>query len=188
MALDSSTGANNILDAITSYAYTDSDGKSLTDDAGSPIIQSKTLSFSDFADVFATAYHNYASNGTVPGAESGDGDKSILSATLTACYENGSNLESINILAQGLADYWATVCVTPGDPAHGGTTVTDVTNDSSSRVLAYKTAIENSYRSSKTLPYFEHFVENVEAVVKTVIWTVTETVDGSPKTFTESIT
>lgn len=188
MALDPSAGASNILEAIASFAYMNDDGSAKLDEDGNPIIQSKSLTFSDFADSFATAYHDYASEGTVPGALSGDGDKSILSDALLSCNDNGSDKESINILASGIANYWATVCVTPGTPAHGGSAVTDVSNDSASRVSEYKSAIEGSYSSSESQPYFQNFVQNIENVVKTVVWTVTETVDGSPKTFTESIT
>jgi len=188
MALNAAQCADGLLGAIAGYAYMNYDGTFISDENGKPKIQQHSLNISDYASQFADAYHMYASQGLVLGATNGDGEKSILASMIEDCASYGSAIENIQRLAQGFADYWATVCVTPGSPAHGGTSVVGVVNDSQTRVNQYYDAIVSSYRNYDDKPYFYDFVMNIESVVKTVIWTVSEVIpDQGVKTFPETI-
>lgn len=190
MSLSPSKAAELLLQAIAEYAYMNSEGEPEYDEDGNLLIHQNTLNISDYAHDFSVAYHDYASDGEVLGAESGDGDKSILYEMIIQCAEYGSVDEGvITIIAEGFADYWSTACVTPGEPAHGGVSVVSISNDSSSKVSEYYSAIVNSYRDEYETPFYLHFISNVESVVKQVIWKVTELMsDGSTQTFNENIT
>ena len=150
--------------------------------AYSPIVLGTPV---NYAPAFASAYETYASAGTVPGATNTGGTESILEAFVAAVI---SRVETIDEFAQALADYWATVAITPGSPAHGGTSVTSVVNDALSQVAAFRSAIVASITDVDTAPYFEQLIVNIENIgVSAVTWTVTELIGGVPTPFSENI-
>lgn len=118
----------------------------------------------DYPADFASAYHDYASLGVIPGAISGGGDSSIIETFLRSAT---SSSQTIDDFAQALTDYWVTVGLTPEPP-----NISSV-NDAAGKFAAFKAAIESSITSSASLPYFEQFIINVEAVALTIQWTIT---------------
>ena len=139
----------------------------------------------DYPAAFADAYDAYAAAGVVLGAANTGGTKSIIEDELR------NPGISVATLAQAFADYWATVAVSPGTPAHGGTSVVSVVNNSASLVSAFAAAITASLRATESTPYFEEFISNIEDVVLTIQWTVTETIltpSPVPTPFIELIT
>lgn len=140
---------------------------------------------SGYPAMFATEYDKYAKEGVVLGADNGAEDKSILQDAL-------GKSTTVTELATAFADYWATVFIVPGDPAHGGTAVISVVNDAASKVSLFESAIQESITSSKSEPFFYQFINNIETMaVSSIIWTVTEmmpTTPPSPSSFPETIT
>lgn len=179
MSLVPASAASAITTAYLAIANLDTDGSALD----TPLVPS------DFVQAFADGYDTYAKAGVVPGAANAGGTKSLLTAVLSA-QAVPATATFVTTLAQALADYWATVAVTPGDPAHGGTSVATVTNNASTLVSAFAAAITASITTSESSPYFETFVVNIEEVVKTIVWTVTELVGAPPvpTAFAEAIT
>lgn len=140
---------------------------------------------STFPDDFAHGYNEYAKTGLVLGALNEGGDKSTLADFLS------SDDMNIDTFALALANFWATVAVTPGVPTHGGTAVISVVNDASSKVSLFKDAINASLTDQEMKPYYNHFIKNIEDIaVSQIIWTVTEmmpTTPPAPVPFPESI-
>lgn len=172
MALDPSSCAADIWSAYQSAAGLDSEGKP-SGAAAAP---------DAFPADFAGAYDDYARAGVVPGATTGDEDPGPIEEAL------GDQVD-LDTLAQAFADYWATVLLVPGEPAHGGVLVTSVANDAAGQSAAFKSAIEVSITSKASTPYFEAFIANIEAMgVAAITWTIVEQFsDGSTQTFTETV-
>ena len=161
MALTPSTAAEGI-----SLAFQDVAG---IDATGTPTC---SLPVGDFPADWATAYDDYAAAGVVLGAENSGGTKSILAdamATVT------SSPASIAMLANAMANYWATVAVTPGTPSHGGVAVASVVNNAETLVPLFQAAITVSIAATEDKPWFETLVTNIETMaVASIVWTVTE--------------
>lgn len=122
---------------------------------------------SGYPDAFATAYDDYASLGVVSGAISGGGDKSIISNAW-------SGPLTVTTLGTALANYWATVALTPAPP-----NISSV-NNATSLTSSFIAAITSSLRDTESTPYFLEFVSNVETVVKSIQWTITPPPPGTP--------
>lgn len=152
------------------------------DDEGNPLETGPT---GDFPSGWATAYDNYAKQGVVLGAENTGGDKSILESFLRGL----TSRNNVTEFATALANYWATVSITPGAPSHGGTSVVSVVNDAASKVSLFASAITASITSERKTPYFKHFIENIQTMaVAQIVWTITETIPNvGPVPFTENI-
>lgn len=177
MALNPAAGAADI--AIT---YQDAAG---IDATGNPTGAEPA---GDFPADFADAYNAYAMDGVVPGAQNNGGDASIIEGALRAIT---SVPASVTDLATALANYWATVAVDPGDPAHGGTAVASVENNAATLIPAFTAAITASITSAEDKPWYGSFVSNVQTMAVTqIIWTVTELMPpaGTPVAFPEAIT
>lgn len=143
MALNSTSCANNINAAITSYMGTYPSG--------------------NFPAAFATAYKNYSQAGVLSagGGVAGTEDQSILEAVLSG----GDDFITAEEFGQALADYWATCLLVPSAGS------ISVSNNASSKVSAFIAAINSSYTTSESTPYYKTFIDNIEAVVKTIVWT-----------------
>jgi len=144
-----------------------------------------TPAIGDFPADFAAAYNAYASAGVVPGAANSGGDVSILEAVLSS----GGNITP-GIFAQAFADFWATVAIDPGTPAHGGTAVVSVVNNAAALAGTFQSAITASMTSTEQTPWYQHFIANVESMaVSAIVWTITELVGSppSPANFPEGI-
>lgn len=180
MALDPTTAASGITSAYLDAASLNADGTPNLDEDGQPVPPA-----GNFPADWASAYDTYAAAGEVPGADNIGRSPSILQQFLAGL----SGATSASAFASALADYWATVAVQPGDPAHGGVLVTDVTNDAASQASAFEAAITASLTSEESKPYFLAFVSNVQEMgAKAVTWQVTEQFsDGSTQTFDETI-
>lgn len=136
-----------------------------------------------FAGDFAFNYNEYAIQGLVPGVINTGGNIVFL--------ENAIGNITVQDLAQAFANYWATVAVTPGAPAHGGTSVASVVNDAIAKTALFENAINASITSTESTPWFQSFIENIEVIaVSNIIWTVTEIMppNATPTPFPEGIT
>lgn len=145
-----------------------------TDDSGVTTGNRNFGTTQQFASLFATKYHDYASAGVVPGATSGGGDKSILEAAF------GINTTP-SLLALAFASYWATVAIAPGAPAHGGISVSLVVNTAATLVSAFEAAIMATITQSESKPFYLSLIDNIETMaVSQIIWNVTEIMPGPP--------
>lgn len=135
-----------------------------------------------YPQTVAALYDDYSAEGEVAGAFNEGGSEGILTDAL------GKNTTPAE-LAQAFADYWATVAIIPGEPAHGGTTVLSVTNDALNQVGQFEQAIIESITDEPREPLFLHFVENLENIgIGAITWFVTEQfADGSTQTFEVNI-
>lgn len=141
----------------------------------------------DYPAGFASAYNDYAKDGIVLGAANTGGVSSLIEDFLRGVDGTSDGVDSF---AAALANFWATVAIDPGTPAHGGTAVVSVINDATTKTAAFKAAILASYTKEESSPYFSVFINNIEAVVKTISWTVTEmmpTVPPAPVPYIEVI-
>lgn len=134
------------------------------------------------ASQLATAYDNYARGGVILGANlSAGGDKSLLESAFTVC--NPSECTAANMAAK-LCAYWQGL-PKPGIPSHGGVAVVSVVPTfaaAQAGVLAAITNLVNAQAVSKQevqKPYKKLF-EAIEAVLKTAVCTVTETMPTTP--------
>lgn len=168
MSLNSATGANLANAAVQSQIDKLQNGQT---------IKSPT----EIAKDLAAAYHEYAKEGTLPGADlSSGGDISILESAFIS--DNSPQVPAQ--IAQGICDYWSSI-TTPGTPAHGGTSVVSVKINGSAVVSDMENAI-NSVSSGG----LDAFFDATGAVVKTIPCTITEmmpTTPPSPQSFPEVI-
>lgn len=143
MALNSTSCANNINLAITSYINTYPSG--------------------NFPSAFASAYKTYSQAGVLSagGGSAGTEDQSILETVLSG----GDDFITAAEFGQALADYWSTCMLVPSAGS------LSVSNDASSKVAAFTAAINSSYTTSESTPYYKAFIDNIEAVAKTIVWT-----------------
>lgn len=150
-------------------------GKAALNSDGTPIKGGTAQS--GFNSDFASIYNNYASDAIIPGTDNQGGDASILEGAL-----NPSGSTDVTGLALAFAQFWESVAVIPGTPSHGGTGVVSVTNNAMAHVSDFESAIQSSITTTKSTPYFETFILNIESVVKDIIWTVIETMppNGTP--------
>lgn len=184
MSLSASSCASGIWEVLQGVAEMDSSGEPKTDSDGVPIPPDESTSSTNFASGFASEYDSYAQAGVVNAAAlAGSSDPSILENFLKSSGE-----KSIPDFAQALADYWATSHLVLGTAVQLDVVVS-VTNDASAHVADFEAAINASITQNESLPNFEVFISNVEAVVKTILWSITEqnTSTGSMTTYTMSI-
>lgn len=176
MALNPASAA-----AAISAAYQDASG---IDASGNP---TGAMPAGNYPADFASAYNDYAMAGVVPGAENTGGDASILEAALTSAT---SSPATITTLATAFANYWATVAIDPGTPAHGGVSVVSVSNNAATLAALFEAAINASITDEDSSPWFETFISNVQDMaVANIVWTVTELIPPAvPTPFTEVIT
>lgn len=139
----------------------------------------------DFASEFGQHYNNYGKKGIVLGAVNNGGGFSQIISAMTNLNNNKAN---ISLLGASFAQYWSTVALINGSPAHGGVSVASVTNNAMSKASAFKSAIESSYTQNRLEPPFQQFLSNIEQVVKSIQWTVVEIMpNGSSASFIETI-
>ena len=177
MALQPIVFSNAIFDGINGFMAIDSSQYPVTKSDGDV-----AYSFGDYPSIFADSYEAYSLTGVVLGAIHGSQSPSIIESFLRTFNT------SITEFATALANYWATVLIIPGIPAHGGSSVISVTNDAASHVSDFEAAIIASYTQEYQLPVFQQFILNIENIaLPTVTWYVTELVGIVPVTFTEKV-
>lgn len=175
MALDPTVAASGITDVYLQIAGLKADGTPDPDAVPS----------GDFPTGFAGAYDTYAKDGVVAGATNSGGDTSILSGFLSGA---GQPVAASDF-ALAFAEYWGTVAVSPGAPAHGGVSVVSVTNDAIAHVSDFEAAIAASTTNQLSMPFYLAFIQNLESMAVSLIqWTIVEMMpSGSPSSFTETI-
>lgn len=137
----------------------------------------------DFPLEYSLAYEKYSLTGQVLGAVHGVQQPQIIETFLR------SFTASVREFAVALANYWSTVLIVPGAPAHGGVSVVSVVNDAASKVSSFEAAITASLTTDYKYPVMVHFIENVESIaLPDVTWTVTERFsNGSTASFPEKV-
>ena len=152
MALNSTSCANNINAAMTSYIGSYPSG--------------------NFPSAFASAYKTYSQAGVLSGGGgvAGTEDQSILEAVLAG----GDDFITAAEFGQALASYWNTCLLVPSAGS------LSVSNNASSKVAAFTAAINDSYTTSSSTPYYKAFIDNIEAVVKTIVWTCIKSPPSPP--------
>lgn len=117
-----------------------------------------------FSNAFVAAYKAYSQAGVLSlgGGVAGSEDDSILLNFF------GSFTSDTTDAAFGaaLAAYWSTCLLAPSGGA------ISLSNNAASKVVAFTAAITSSYRTTDTQPYYQHFIQAIEDVAKTIIWTV----------------
>ena len=172
MALDPLSCANDLTDAIAKACGHGSDGLPDPDKSADP---------STFPSDFASAYDNYAKEGFVLGAENEGGNAGALESFLSGLSQPGG---SVTDFAQAIADFWTDLALIPGEPFNGERSVVSIINNAPSLVGSFESAIRASFTTEKKgPPYYLHFIENIENVVKDeMIWTVTQRDDDGRTT------
>lgn len=101
------------------------------------------------------------------------GDKSILEKAFLSTAGGGA--DNSVLIGTAFANYWATMFVDSAKVAPGNTEHLSTLNNSVALTAAFIAAVKASYTTSLEENFFETLVKNVEAVVKTIIWTLTQT-------------
>lgn len=137
----------------------------------------------DFPKQYAEAYETYSLEGIVLGALPGLQQPDIIETFMR------SFSTSITEFATALANYWFTVLIVPGIPAHGGVSVISVVNDANNWIPSFEAAILASITTDYKYPVMVHLIENIETIaLPNVTWTVTELMpNGSPASFPEKV-
>lgn len=183
MALSASSLASDIKASYLSFSGVDSDGSPIfSGDNKSPNPPPESNNFP--AD-FASKYNNYGKSGVVLGAINNGGNTSGLSSVLGSINNSPAFIPAF---AAALVTYWGSTALINGAPAHGGVAVESVTNNAGSKQSAFEGAISISYTQNRSEPFYQVFIQNIENVVKSIEWTITEKMpDGSSKEFKENI-
>lgn len=137
-----------------------------------------------FAATFASEYNSYQLAGEVPGADDGTEDPSIIET-----FFQNIGISDPTAFGQMFADYWATTKLNPGDPQVLDVVI-DVQSDAAALAPDFTAAVESSITTQLgTPPYYNVLIENVEAVAKTIKWTITEqnTSTGATTTYVSNI-
>lgn len=136
----------------------------------------------DSANKLAAAFHNYIKGGTLPGCNmQAGGQESLLVAAFTA-----PTLPAT--MGAAICSFLNTI-LTPGLPVHGGTVVVSVLVLGSSQAAAMVAAITGLITNQDRPEAYKYFIEQIEAVIKVVPCTITETMpNGAPGIFPEFIT
>lgn len=118
----------------------------------------------NFSSAFVSAYKPYSQAGVLSagGGVAGTENDSIL----TNFFNSFSSDTTDAAFGAAMASYWATCLRTPSGGA------VSLTNDGGSKAAAFTAAITASYRTTDTQPYYQHFIQAIEDVAKTIIWTV----------------
>lgn len=165
MALDKTTFQNLFEAPFNAFCSLNQDGTPKLDAEGLPV-----PSVGDYASAFASSYHAYSLTGQVLGAEHGTEQPAIIQSFMSA------GVHSITGFAQALANYWATVLLTPGIPSHGGLAVALVTNDAAAQASAFMSALSATITDTRVTPLFDTFLSNIESIaLPAITWYVTET-------------
>lgn len=116
----------------------------------------------NFPSAFASAYKTYSQAGVLSGGGgvAGSENESILEAILSG----GDDYITAEEFGQALSDYWSTCLLVPSAGS------ISVSNNASSKVAAFTAAINDSYTTNESTPYYKAFIDNIEAVVSTIQW------------------
>ena len=135
-------------------------------------------SHTDFGTIFSSTYKSYSTAGVL---SSGGGVAGTENESPITTFINGldNRTSTPHDFAVVMANYWATCLKTPVAPA------TALVNDAASKVSAFEAAINASYVTTESTPHYQTFIQNMENVAKTIIWTVTLSV--SPYVRTETV-
>ena len=143
MCLNPSSCASAINSAIDSYMGTYPSG--------------------DFTSAFVSAYKSYSQAGVLSagGGVAGTEDDSIL----TDFFNSFTSSTSDAAFGAVMANYWSTCLLTPSGGA------ISIVNDGASKAAAFTAAITSSYSTTDSQPYYLNFIQNIENVAKTIVWT-----------------
>lgn len=132
----------------------------------------------------ADAYLLYSKEGALPGADLTVGGTKAL---LDSGFVTDNTPLTIDRIAEGICNYWATN-ITPGAPAHGGTSVVSVFINGASVIPAMKAAISGIITDVSGGGLTDLY-QVTQDVVKTIPCTITELMppNNTPTPFQETI-
>jgi hypothetical protein len=118
----------------------------------------------NFTTGWVSAYKAYSQAGVLSagGGVAGSEDDSILTNFFNSFASQTTDAD----FGAALAQYWGTCLLVPSGGA------ISLTNDAASKAGAFTAAITASYRTTDTQPYYQHFIQAIEDVAKTIQWTV----------------
>tara|TARA_B100000700_G_scaffold324914_1_gene432275 strand:- start:83 stop:622 length:540 start_codon:yes stop_codon:yes gene_type:complete len=128
----------------------------------------------NYASRFASAYNDYAKEGEIAGATNEGGDFSMIESALNNI---DNTTGAVANLADAFAQYYSNVALIPAEPAHGGNSVSSVTNDAASKASVFESEILSVYTTTQSTPFFLSFIQAIENAAKQITWTVVE--DGT---------
>ena len=136
-----------------------------------------------FYDEFCREYDKYAKKGTsLPlGILKPDGGEVDILIKAFRGTEGGGKDNSVRI-GTAFSNYWATMYITIAGNAPGYTFTGPIVNTAASLRPAFIDAVKASYTTQEKRPFFENLVSNVEKVVNSVTWSVTEISNSAPPT------
>ena len=125
---------------------------------------------------YIIAYDNDANNGifTAPSVVMVNKPELLIFIANSVC-------SGPDMLAAKISEYWQAQ-LTPGTPISGG--IQNITNDAAKIQAPIENYLCTLGTMTETTPYYEHLFQFIELQVKTIIWTVTE----SLSTYTVTIT
>lgn len=184
MSVSTSKFVDLIDAAYREMTSTNPDGSPILDSNGYPIGPNEA---NTFPDQFAQAYHQYSLDGSIPGAQHGSENPSIIANAFRSSSVGSRSM--IDVLASAFSSYWAGVLVVPSAPAHGGNSVVSVTNNALALQSSFRDEIINSMRDTPSLPNYQNFISNIETVVKSIVWDVVELMppNNNPSVFQETL-
>ena len=130
---------------------------------------------------FAEAYALSAKGGIVAGADMSKGGDITR---LEAAFASDNTPATIDRMAEGIAEYWATAGA-PGSPAHGGERVESVSV--SVDPAAVKRAIMGQVGRPAHSEGWVPLLAAIENVIKSSAFVIVEIVNGTPTPFEEHI-
>lgn len=142
---------------------------------------------SDYPSVWGSAYEAYGMDAAFYGATIPMADGTPIKAFHQACINGayGSRHAIIDAWALAFVDFWSGVgtvgSFTPLPTKYGGIKIVRRTNNAADMYDAFYAAISNyiDQRSGiLTEPFFLIFIQDIEAVVKTIVWTHVEEFPG----------
>ncbi len=118
----------------------------------------------NFATAFVSAYKAYSQAGVLSagGGVAGTENDSIL----LDFFNSFSSDTTDEAFGAALASYWATCLLSPSGGA------VSLTNNGGSKSAAFTAAITASYKTTDSQPYYLDFIQAIEDVAKTIVWTV----------------
>lgn len=118
----------------------------------------------NFATAFVGAYKAYSQTGVLSlgGGVAGSEDDSILLDFFNSFTSDTTDAA----FGAALASYWATCLLSPSGGA------VSLTNNGGSKAAAFTAAITASYKTTDSQPYYLDFIQAIEDVAKTIVWTV----------------
>ena len=135
------------------------------------LLETGSIGRQAYTTVWNNAYYDYA-DGAIGDISTIANPASTIGDALFSMV--GYEVSNVDILAQSIAEYWSNSHLTPKAPA-----VSIIGNNALSKVGDIKTAILNARTDQLKLPPFKHLFDAIEPIIKTIVWTGTNSSGGT---------